>query len=94
MISGYVDDGFTTGETGDGEFACSFFLISDNSVHSVKSRVNSYGALAEECERQVYTGTYCVITGELMNRRGKFGRITEIRARKIEFFNEDKVTSD
>lgn len=96
MISGYVDGRILSGTTGDGEEACSFSVVSADSGHkSIYVRVNAYGRIAKQCIVDSGDCEYCVITGELMNRPGKFGKLTELRAKKVEFiklgsYREDK----
>jgi len=99
LISGYVEGRVTSGNTGDGEEACSFSVASGDSGQKVtRVRINAYGAVATQCEQESRVGAYCVITGELMNRPGKFGKLTEIRAKKVEFVvnvdNGDQGASD
>lgn len=86
MISGYVDGRVLSGTTGDGEEACSFSVTSGDSGNKlIQVRVNAYGRIAKQCIVDASDCEYCVITGELMNRPGKFGKLTEIRAKKVEF---------
>jgi hypothetical protein len=89
LISGYVESRVLTGTTGDGGEACSFSVASGDSGNKITHvRINAYGSLAEQCERESKLGSYCVIIGELMNRQGKFGKLTEIRAKKVEFVSD------
>jgi len=89
LISGYVEGRLVSGTTGDGGEACSFSVASiDAGQKTTRVRVNAYGPVAEQCEQESYAGSYCVIAGELMNRPGKFGKLTEIRAKKVEFFSD------
>lgn len=88
LISGYMDGRFISGRTGDGEDACSFSVTSgERGQRSTCVRVNAYGALAVQCAADSHAGAYCVVSGELMNRPGKFGKLTEIRAKKVEFLS-------
>ena len=99
LISGYVEGRVFSGNTGDGEEACSFSVVSgDSGQKQTRVRINAYGSVATQCEQESRGGAYCVITGELMNRPGKFGKLTEIRAKKVEFVvdvdNGDQGASD
>ena len=87
LISGLVEGRVLSGTTGDGGEACSFLVASsDGGQKLTRVRVNAYGSVAVQCEQESCIGAYCVITGELMNRPGKYGKLTEIRAKKVEFF--------
>jgi hypothetical protein len=99
MISGRMEGRVLSGTTGDGEEACSFSVASgDGGQRVTRVRVNAYGSVAAQCEQDGRDGSYCVITGELMNRPGKYGKLTEIRAKKVEFFydvdNDELGASD
>lgn len=86
LISGYVESRIEAGNTRDGGDACSFSVASGDSGQKItRVRVNAYGLVAQQCEQESRVGAYCVITGELMNRPGKFGKLTEIRAKRVEF---------
>jgi hypothetical protein len=87
LISGQVEGRVLSGTTGDGGEACSFSVASSDGGQKItRVRVNAYGAVAAQCVQESGNGAYCVITGELMNRPGKYGKLTEIRAKKVEFF--------
>jgi len=89
LISGYVESRVLAGKTGDGGEACSFTVASgDSGQKTTHVRINAYGSIAEQCEQESRVGVYCVIFGELMNRPGKFGKLTEIRAKKVEFVSD------
>lgn len=89
LLSGYVESRVLAGKTGDGGEACSFTVASgDSGQKTTHVRINAYGLIAEQCEKESKPGAYCVIFGELMNRPGKFGKLTEIRAKKVEFVSE------
>lgn len=99
LISGHVEGRVLSGTTGDGGEACSFSVASgDGGQRVTRVRVNAYGDVAAQCIGGIGDGAYCVITGELMNRPGKYGKLTEIRAKKVEFFpdidNGNKGPSD
>lgn len=87
LISGHMEGRVLAGTTGDGEGACSFLVASGDGGQKITMvRVNAYGPVAVQCMQESGIGAYCVITGELMNRPGKYGKLTEIRAKKVEFF--------
>jgi hypothetical protein len=88
MISGSLEGRVLSGTTGDGEEACSFSVASGAGHRVTTIRVNAYGPIAAQCRQEGYVGVYCVIAGELMNRPGKFGKLTEVRAKKVEFVSD------
>lgn len=89
QISGHVEGRVVSGTTGDGEEACSFLIASgDGGARVTRVRVNAYGHVAVQCVRENRVDSYCVIAGELMNRPGRYGKLTEIRAKKVEFFSD------
>lgn len=92
IIVGYVDGGVVSGVTRDGGLACSFSIDSvDSGQKTTSIRVNAYGQLAEQCVDSVSHGNYCLVIGELMNRPGRFGNLTEVRAKKVEsFLSQDR----
>lgn len=86
LISGYVEGKMISGTTGDGGVAFSFAVASEDSgSKSMRVRVNAYGETARQCDDEAQKGLYCIVIGELMNRAGKFGKLTEIRAKTVEF---------
>lgn len=86
-LSGYVGGKIVSGRTNGGNQAFSFAVNSEDSgSNATRIRVNAYGSIARKCERELAKGHYCSVLGELMNRSGKFGELTEIRAKKIDVF--------
>lgn len=88
-VSGNVGDKIEFGETGRGAEACGFNMAAEprtGGAGPVWIRVNVYDpALIAECKRRLARGTYVVVDGQLMNRAGRFGEITEIRAKELIF---------
>lgn len=92
VISGNVGDRITHGKTGSGVPACSFSVASDRKdgrdTITAWVRVNVYGEeLVRDCKERLEKGIYAIIDGELMNRDGKVGELTEVRARSIVFIS-------
>jgi single-stranded DNA-binding protein len=95
VISGNVGDRTTYGKTGSGVPCCSFSVASDRKdgreIITAWVRVNVYGdELVGDCKERLEKGVYCIVDGELMNRDGKVGELTELRARGIVFMNNNK----
>lgn len=80
--SGNVASEVLFSETRGGEPACSFRLaIEQSHKATVFVRVNAYGGIVEVIRRRgLSSGDYCVVSGELMNRRSREqDLLTEIR---------------
>jgi len=89
FLGGFVDGGVVSGTTNDGGNAFSFAMIfSDSGDRPTRIRVNAYGHLAAICDEMASHGTFCFVAGEIMNRLGKYSKLTEVRAKEIEFFPE------
>jgi single-stranded DNA-binding protein len=89
LISGTVEGKMVSGTTGDGGSAFSFSVAStDSGRKAMRVRVNAYDQTAEQCNDEARRGSYCIVIGELMNRSGKFGKLTEIRAKTVEFISD------
>lgn len=87
LVSGNVGGPIVAGQTRDNNPACSFSLAAEELGRGTTwVRINVYGALAQKCQQNVSKGLYVSIIGELMNRQGKHGELTEVRARDILFF--------
>jgi hypothetical protein len=75
------------GKTGCGESACSFKVAIDKKHKPTTFvRVNVYGGNVEVCRvRDLASGDYVMVSGELMNRRGKNSNetIVEVRCNEI-----------
>lgn len=88
LLSGNVGGPMVPGRTREGNPAFSFSLATEEVGRGTTwVRINVYGALALKCEQKVAKGLYVIVTGELMNRNGKHGELTEVRARDVLFFN-------
>lgn len=86
-LSGHVGGKIISGQTGKGNQAFSFAVNSEDSgSNATRIRVNAYGPVARKCEQELSKGAYCLVLGELMNRNGKYGELTEIRVKKIDVF--------
>lgn len=86
LVSGTVEGKMVSGTTGDGGSAFSFSVASEDSGNkTMRVRINAYGQTANQCDDEAVRGQYCIVIGELMNRSGKFGKLTEIRAKTVEF---------
>jgi single-stranded DNA-binding protein len=93
VISGYVQERITYGTTGADATACSFTVASSrngqgkNIVAYVK--INVYGeGFVRLCRARLRVGGYVMVEGELMNRDGVLGDLTEVRARELIFVSE------
>lgn len=96
IISGNVGANIVIGKTTtDSRSACSFAIASQNDKRRLTwVRINAYDKLAEYCSNKLHKGIYVSVVGELMNRDGKFGELTEVRAHQVIFQNAmtgDKV---
>jgi len=71
--------------------ACSFSIVSDRkgpngAKYSTSIKINAYGEnLTNLCDKMLTKGAYVFIQGELMNRPGIHGELTEVRANQIIF---------
>lgn len=79
--------------THSGNPVCNFQIASDRrskeSTVTAWAKVNVYSkSLVEVCRIKLRKGLWVLVEGELMNREGKLGELTEIRARKLLFGNE------
>lgn len=85
-LSGNVASDVAYGRTGRrGEPACNFRVVMEQAHRPlVYVRVNVYGGNVDVCKlRKLAKGDYVVIVGELMNRDGQDGMLTEIRCLDI-----------
>lgn len=90
-FSGYVEGKILAGTTRDGGNAFSFSIASEDSGQNLtRVRINAYGPVARKCNDEVAQGAYCTVLGELMNRSGKYGKLTEVRAKRVDFFPSDE----
>lgn len=96
VFSGNIGGPGTFNDTGNGTPACSFKVASDRRAArgetlTTWAKINAYGeGLVEICKLRVQKGVYVMIEGELMNRDGTTGELTEIRAREIIFLGGNK----
>lgn len=90
-LSGNVGGKIVTGVTRDGNPCCSFSVAAEDGQRSATwVRANVYGPLAVKVQNRLQKGMYVSIVGELMNRDGKFGELTEVRAKDVVFFAQEK----
>jgi single-stranded DNA-binding protein len=86
--SGNVSTEVEYGETGSGEPACNFRIAVERSNKQLLFlRINVYGDLVSLCKvKDLRTGDYVVISGELMGRERRLGgrRVTLIECRCLE----------
>lgn len=94
MISGNVGSNIVIGKTsGDSRSACSFGLASQNDKRRLTwVRINAYDKLADYCSQKLEKGIYVSVVGELMNREGKYGELTEVRAHQVIFQTRSQST--
>jgi single stranded DNA-binding protein len=96
VISGNVGHNIARSTTRNGTAACSFFIASEREMMEAPAgsgetvttwiRVNAYGPrLANICANLLRKGSYAIVEGELMNRRGDRGddQLLEVRAHDI-----------
>lgn len=93
VVSGNVSGDINYGTLPDGTKVLSFSVASDRhtSGDTVTAwvRVNVYiEALVEICQDRLRKSGYVLVEGELMNRDGRHGKLTEVRARDIIFVKE------
>lgn len=89
-VSGNVLGNIEYGCVGSGSEACGFQVASDRhtatGVITAFVKVNVYVEwLVQLCKAKLGKGAYVLVEGELMNRQGKYGSLTEVRAREIIF---------
>jgi single-stranded DNA-binding protein len=86
-LGGNVGGKIVVGKTRDNDPACSFSVAAEDGTRGATwVRVNAYGALAVRCQKKAVKGIYVTVVGELMNREGKCGELTEVRAKEVVFF--------
>ena len=89
-ISGNVTADINFASLPGGEDAVSFMIVSDRRSEGVKVsakvKINVYiEQLIGICKPRLVRGIYVIVVGELMNRDGNHGKLTEVRAREIIF---------
>lgn len=97
IVSGNVSGDINFGELPDGTKVLSFSVASDRhaSGETVTAwvRINVYiESLVDTCRDRLTKGGYVLVEGELMNREGRHGKLTEVRARDIIFMKEGRVS--
>jgi len=91
--SGNVSRDINYGEMPDGTPVVSFTMASDRvangSTITAWVKVNVYiEQLVSACKSKLECGGYVLVEGELMNREGRHGKLTEVRAREIIFVKD------
>jgi single-stranded DNA-binding protein len=96
FLSGNVTGAIEFGRTGKGDEVCGFHLASDRhtsngGVVTAFIKVNVYiDGLVRVCKSKLNKGVYVLVEGELMNREGQHGELTEVRAREILFLSKEE----
>ncbi len=92
ILSGnVVGDRAEFSPTGNGTQAFSFKVASDRPAGEERTltafvRVNVYAdSLVRTCKDRIKKGAYVIVEGELMNRDGQHGELTEVRAKDLIF---------
>ena len=92
IVSGNVSDSARYHTTGSGAKCATFKLASDRrggkpgETITAWVKINIYSeALVDICSVRLKKGCYVIVEGELMNREGAQGEITEVRAKEIIF---------
>lgn len=93
FTSGNVSREINYGTMPDGTPVLSFTMASDRVANgttiTVWAKINVYiGSLVEQCRTHLSCGGYVIVYGELMNREGRHGKLTEVRAKEIVFVKE------
>ena len=90
VLSGNVSAKIDYAHTGNGAPVCTFQMAADRPARdrtiTVWVKVNAYGqGLVDVCRQRLGRGAQVIVEGELMNRDGQLGELTEVRARRLEF---------
>lgn len=95
IVSGNCSDSAQYHSTDNGTPCATFKLASDRrgankgEVLTTWIKINVYNEpLVRLCETRLRKGVYVIVEGELMNRKGIHGEVTEVRAREL-IFRED-----
>jgi single-stranded DNA-binding protein len=96
ILSGNVLGTIEYGRVSSGSEACSFQVASDrhsaSGVVTAFVKINVYvEGLIKICKLKLLKGTYVIVEGELMNRDGQHGDLTEVRAREIIFLPREEA---
>lgn len=96
IISGNVTGSIEFGRTGKGDEVCGFHIASDRhtfggSIVTAFIKINVYtDKLVRVCKGKLVKGVYVLVEGELMNRDGQHGGLTEVRAKEIIFLPKEQ----
>lgn len=95
VISGNVARDINFDTLPDGAPVLSFMIASDRHASGTTVtawvKVNVYiDVLVEQCRTHLGCGGYVIVSGELMNRDGRHGKLTEVRAKEIVFVKAGK----
>lgn len=90
VLAGNVSGDIRDGRMPDESPVLSFSMAADRRTErdtiTVWAKVNVYvEPLVVLCQKRLRRGTYVIVSGELMNRDGKHGKLTEVRAQEIIF---------
>lgn len=96
IISGNVLGTIEFGKVSNGGEACGFQVASDrhsaSGVVTAFVKINVYvEGLVKICKLKLLKGIYVIVEGELMNRDGQHGDLTEVRAREIIFLPREEA---
>lgn len=91
--SGNVSRDINYNELPDGSPALSFTIASDRVANGTTItawvKVNVYiEQLIAICRNRLHRSGYVIVEGELMNREGRHGKLTEVRAKEIIFLKD------
>lgn len=89
-LAGNVSGSISWSATDNGTPTCTFQMACDRKTKDATMttwvKVNAYGpGLVEACRGRLTKGTWVMVDGELMNRDGRLGELTEVRAREVVF---------
>jgi len=95
IVSGNVSREINYGKMPDETPVLSFTMASDRPANGVTItawvKINVYvEALVEQCRAHLNCSGYVIVEGELMNRDGRYGKLTEVRAKEIIFLKEGR----
>lgn len=95
IISGNVARDINFDTLPDGSPVLSFMVASDRYANGTTVtawvKINVYiDVLVEQCRALLNCGGYVIVEGELMNREGRHGKLTEVRAKEIVFVKGGK----
>jgi len=90
FLSGNASSKIEYAQTGNGAPVCTFQMAADRVARdrtiTVWVKVNAYGqGLVDLCRQRLGRGVTVMVEGELMNRDGQMGELTEVRARRLDF---------